>query len=190
VWGGAAGARLGTNLREQKGYSYGVFSFPHLYSKYALWVAGGGVQTNKTKESAIEFQKELRFIAGQKRVSEAELAGAKAYRVRSYAQHFESINRISQQLVELWALGSPMSDLQREPEEVGKTSLAAVNSTAERYASPGRATMLLVGDASKIEAPLREANLGELVLIDEEGNPATQNSTAAREPAGNRGPSH
>jgi predicted Zn-dependent peptidase len=49
VWGGGAGARLGTNIREDKAYSYGVFSSPHFYSKYALWVASGGVQTNKTK---------------------------------------------------------------------------------------------------------------------------------------------
>src|SRR5262249_7458140 len=51
VWGGAAGARLGLNLREEKGYSYGVFSFPNLYSKSGIWPAFGGVQTDKTKES-------------------------------------------------------------------------------------------------------------------------------------------
>jgi zinc protease len=181
VWGGAAGARLGMNLREQKGYSYGVFSFPRVYSKYGLWLAQGGVQTNKTKESAIEFQKELRFIAGQKPVSEAELATAKNSRVRGYAQQFESMNRVAQQIVELWSVGVPVSELQREPDEISKASLAAVNATAEKYATPSRATLLLVGDASKIEAGLREANLGELVVLDDEGNPATFKGAANRE---------
>jgi hypothetical protein len=40
-------------------------------------VASGGVQTNKTKESVVEFQKELNLIAGQKVVSEKELADAR-----------------------------------------------------------------------------------------------------------------
>lgn len=181
VWGGAAGARLGTNLREQKGYSYGVFSFPRVYSKYGLWLAGGGVQTNKTKESAIEFQKELRFIAGQKPISEAELANAKNSRVRGYAQQFESMNRVAQQIVQLWSLGVPVSELQREPDEISKASLAAVNATAEKYATPSRATLLLVGDASKIEAGLREANLGELIMLDDEGKPATLKGAGNRE---------
>ena len=36
VWGGAVGARLGMNIREDKGYSYGVFSFPAPHEKYGM----------------------------------------------------------------------------------------------------------------------------------------------------------
>src|SRR5581483_6610339 len=169
VWGGAAGARLDMDLREEKGYSYGVFSFPQFYSKFSLWVASGGVQTDKTKESAVEFQKQLHFIAGQKPVTEKELEDAKHFRVRGYAQQFESMSRISQQLIELWSLNRSISDLQREPEELQRVELAAVNAVAEKYANPGHAALLLVGDAAKIEPGLREANIGEIVHIDVEG---------------------
>ena len=174
VWGGAAGARLGMDLREEKGYSYGVFSLPHFYSKYSLWIASGGVQTDKTKESAIEFQKQLHLIAGEKPVSEQELEEAKHFRVRGYAQQFESMSRISQQLIALWSLDRPVSDLQREPGELERVDLASVNAVAEKYANPGHATMLLVGDATKIEPGLRDANLGEIVHVDVEGRPVKQ----------------
>ena len=157
------------DLREEKGYSYGVFSLPHFYSKYSLWIASGGVQTDKTKESAIEFQKQLHFIAGEKPVSEKELEEAKHSRVRGYAQQFESMSRISQQLITLWSLDRPISDLQREPEELERVDLASVNAVAEKYANPGHATLLLVGDAAKIEPGLHEANIGEIVHIDVEG---------------------
>jgi len=171
VWGGAAGARLGMNIREDKGYSYGVFSFPRFYSKSGLWIATGGVQTNKTKESVVEFQKELKFIAGEKPVSANELATAKNYRIRSYAQQFESLQRVSDQIAQFWALNLPMSDLQREPGELEKATLESVNAIAEKYATPSRATLLLVGDAAKIESGVRDLNLGEIVPLDAEGRP-------------------
>jgi len=95
VWGGAAGARLGMNLREDKGYSYGVFSFPALNAKYGMWRAFGGVQTDKTKESVVEFEKELKFIAGEKPVSDKELADARNTRVRGYAQQCEAMSEVA-----------------------------------------------------------------------------------------------
>jgi predicted Zn-dependent peptidase len=171
VWGGAAGARLGMNLREEKGYSYGVFSFTAPYSKYGEWDAAGGVQTNKTKESVVEFEKELKFIAGEKPVSDQELADAKHERVRSYAQQFESMGRVAQQVTELWAVGLPMSELQREPDELEKATLESVNAAARKYAVPSGATLLLVGDLSKIGSGVRELNLGEVVVLDREGKP-------------------
>jgi zinc protease len=174
VWGGAVGARLGMNLREDKGYSYGVFSFPQPFSKYGMWIASGGIQTNKTKESLVEFQKELKFIAGEKPVSNKELTSSRNNRVRGYAQEFESMERVSGEIVQLWSVGLPMSELQREPDQLERASLEAVNAAAEKYATPGRATLLLIGDLSKIEPGVRELNLGQVVILDSEGRPAAE----------------
>ncbi len=171
VWGGGFGTRLNLNLREEKGYSYGVFSFPSLYSKSGIWRSTGGVQTNKTKESVVEFVKELKFLAGEKPITDQELENAKANRVRGYAQQFESLNRINNQVVQLWVAGLPMTELQREPEELRKAPLSAVNSVAQKYAAPKGTILLLVGDRSKIEAGIRELNLGEIVILDVEGKP-------------------
>jgi zinc protease len=174
VWGGAAAARLGTNLREQHGYSYGVFSFSQPFSKYGMWRAAGGVQTNKTKESLVEFAKELKYIAGEKPVSEKELIDAKHERIRGYAQQFEAMSRVSDQIVPLWVVGLPLSELQREPDELQKATLDSVNAAARKYAAPSGATLLLVGDLSKIEAGVRELNLGEAVILDAEGKPVAK----------------
>lgn len=172
VWGGAAGARLGMNIREEKGYSYGVFSFPAAHSKYGIWDARGGVQTNKTKESVVEFEKELKYIAGEKPVSDKELTDAKHNRVRGYAQGFESVGQVAGSIEQLWALGLPITELQREPDELSKATLAMVNAAAQKYAKPSGATLLLVGDLSKIESGVRELNLGDVVVLDAQGNPA------------------
>ena len=170
VWGGGFGTRLNLNLREDKGYSYGVFSNPILYSKAGSWRASGGVQTNKTKESVAEFVKELKFLSGEKPISDAELERAKATKIRGYAQQFEALGRVADQIAALWAAGLPMTDLQREPAELSKTPLASVNSLAQKYLAPKGAMLVLVGDLAKIEAGLRELNLGEIVIVDAQGN--------------------
>jgi zinc protease len=171
VWGGGFGTRLNLNLREDKGYSYGVFSFPTFFSEYGMWQSSGGVQTNKTKESVVEFVKELKFFGGEKPITEKELLNAKANRIRGYAQQFESIGRLADQVATLWSYGLPMSSLQEETTGLERSTLASVNAAAKKYAVPGSTMMLLVGDRSKIEAGLRELKLGDIVVLDAEGKP-------------------
>jgi zinc protease len=171
VWGGGFGTRLNLNLREDKGYSYGVFSSPVLLTRGGVWAAGGGVQTDKTKESVVEFVKELKDLAGGRPVGEKELADAKLQHVRGYAQQFETLGRVVDQVVLLWAAGLPLSELARDPEETARTPLEAVNAAAKKYADPGKASLLLVGDVAKIEPGIRELELGEIVRLDAEGNP-------------------
>lgn len=171
VYGGGFGTRLNLNLREDKGYSYGVFAFPQHFSQGGTWIASGGVQTNKTKESAVEFMKELKFIAGEKPITEKELTTARLGRIRGYAQQFESYGRIAGQIVDLWTAGLPMTDLQRETDELTKLQLANVNTVVAKYAAPAGTSILLVGDLAQIEAGIRELNLGEIVILDVEGKP-------------------
>jgi len=170
IWGGARG-RLNLNLKEEKGYTYWVESSSTLYSTAGTWSAQGTVQTDKTKESVVEFLKELSFLAGEKPPTAEELAHAKAKQVRGYAQQFVTLDRVAGQVAELWALGLPMSELQREPVELERTPLEAVSALARKYAVPKESTLLLVGDLAKITAGVREVVKGEMVVLDVEGNP-------------------
>jgi zinc protease len=173
VWGGAVSARLNNNLREDKGYSYGVFSTPVFHTKTGIWRAAGSYHTEKTKESLAELDKELKGMAGERPISAAELSSAKALKVRGYSQSFESFSRVADQVAGLWVFGLPMSDMQRETTELEKTPLSTVNQVAQKYIKPQAAILLLVGDRAKIEAGVRELNLGELVILDVEGKPVS-----------------
>jgi zinc protease len=170
VWGGGFNTRLNLNLRESKGYSYGTFSNLVGYSAAGFWTAGGGVQTNKTKESVVEFVKEMKDLAGDKPISEKELIDARAVRVRGYAQQFESLGRIAGQVAVLWAQGLPMTELQREVDETEKLPLSAVLAAEKKYVRVPDASLLLVGDLGKIESGIRDLKLGDIVLLDAEGN--------------------
>jgi zinc protease len=173
VWGGGGfGTRLNLNLREDKGYSYGVFSNFSPQSAAGNWTAGGGVQTDKTAPSVAEFEKELKDLAGGRPISVEELEHAKARRVRGYAQQFESLSRITNEIGDLWALGLPMTELQREYDATRSMTLEAVLAAAQKYVRPDAAGLLLVGDLSKVESALRDLKLGDLAVLDVEGRPA------------------
>ena len=174
VYGGGFGTRLNLNLREDKGYSYGVFAFPQHFTRGGTWIASGGVQTDKTKESAVEFVKELKYIAGEKPITEAEFTNARLAKIRGYAQQFEAYGRITGQITDLWLMGLPITTLQAETEELGKLQIANVNSIAAKYAAPAGTSILLVGDLAKIESGIRGLNLGEVVILDVEGRPVAK----------------
>jgi hypothetical protein len=54
-----------------------------------------------------------------------------------------------------------------------------VQAATKKYVRPESSAMLLVGDRSKVEAPLRELKLGDIVLLDINGRPVTTSTSAA-----------
>jgi zinc protease len=186
VWGGGGfGTRLNLNLREDKGYSYGVFSNLQAMREAGVWYAIGPVQTDKTSESVAEFDKEMKNLAGAKVITEAEFAQAKQTKVRGFAQAFESYGRVASQVERLWGLGLPMTELQNEYDEAAKATLAGALAAAKQHARPERASMILVGDRARIEDKVRALKVGEIVVVDTEGRPAgsgggTGSSSSAR----------
>jgi zinc protease len=172
--GGGFGTRLNLNLREDKGYTYGAFSFPWLQKNSGVWVASAGIQTDKTKPAVVEFYNELKNIGGAKPVSDAELVSAKEHQLRGRSQEYETLGQIAGHIIDLWAMGLPMAEMDNEAAQLQSVSLTDVNAAAKRYAVPDKSVLLLVGDRSKIEPGLRELNLGEIVVIDKEGRVVEQ----------------
>ncbi len=105
-WGSRVPAQYESARRQRLLLWSGVGARSSIQST-AAGSARGGVQTDKTKESVVEFEKELRFIAGEKPVSDKELASAKQTLLRGYAQQFESLSRVSGQIAQLWSLSLP-----------------------------------------------------------------------------------
>ena len=178
AWGGSTlGTRLNMNLRENKGYSYGVFSTLNAMSSGGSWWASGGIQTDKTAEGVTEFDLELKALAGRRPIDESEFTTVRDRLTRGYTQQFESLSRLTQQVGNLWVLGLPMTELQREYDATRALTLAEVQAAVKKYVDPARASLLLVGDRSKIESTVRALNLGEIVPLTVEGRPAGTGGT-------------
>ena len=82
VLGGSFLARINMNLREDKHWSYGSFTFFRDAKGQRPFVAYAPVQTDKTKEALIELQKELRGILSR---PAADGGGARPGQVGAHA---------------------------------------------------------------------------------------------------------
>ncbi|MFB3910399.1 MAG: M16 family metallopeptidase [Candidatus Eisenbacteria bacterium] len=170
VLGGGTAGRLNMNLRQDKGYSYGMFTARLLFADGLAWLAQGAVQTDKTKEAMAEMIAELEGIAGARPIGSEELENARLGLIRNYAAGFGTNEDIANRVATLWTLRWPMSELEREPAELAGESLANVQAAARRYAIPAEATFILIGDRAKIEPGVSSLGLGEPVEIDADGS--------------------
>jgi zinc protease len=73
VLGGAFSSRLNLNLREDKGYTYGASSMFAYGRRLGFWAAGAGVQTQFTRETLLEFRKEVEQIREERMITADEL---------------------------------------------------------------------------------------------------------------------
>ena len=176
ILGGASSARINLNLREDKGYTYGASSAFSFRRGAGPFTAAAPVQGFSTKESVMEFMKELRGIRGEMPVSQAELDGAKLSIVRGYPRGFETPDQIANNLELIVTYDLPDTYFNSYIERVQAVTLEDVNRVANRYLQPDRMAVVIVGDRKAIEQGLRSLDgLGERIsLVDNEGRPATQ----------------
>jgi zinc protease len=167
--GGAFVSRLNLNLREDKHWSYGAGSFFFDARGQRPFIAYAPVQTDKTKESLVEVAKELKAIRGERPVTAEELQFAKNERTLTLAGRWETAGAVAGSLGEIVRFGYDDRYFETYPGKVRALALGEV-ATAAKLLDPDRLIWVVVGDRSKIEAGIRELSLGELRVIDADGN--------------------
>jgi zinc protease len=176
ILGGSNSSRINMNLREDKGYTYGASSAFSFRRGAGPFTAAAPVQGFSTKESVVEFMKELRGIRGEIPVTQAELDSAKQSVVRGFPRGFETPDQIAAQLEQVVTYDLPDTYFNSYLERIQAVTLEDVSRVANRYLQPDRMAVVIVGDRSKIEQGLRSLDdLGNRInLVDADGHPAAQ----------------
>jgi zinc protease len=174
VVGGGASARLFLNLREEKGYTYGVYSNFVAVRYPGPWSAGGDVRTEVTEGAMTEFLHELRRIR-EEPVPAAELEEQKRAQVASFALSLESPGDLL-----TYAITRKLYDLPADYWETYPTRIMAVTATdvqrvARTYVDPDKHQVVVVGDASKIRPILEK--FGTVEVYNTEGRPVVVSTT-------------
>lgn len=173
ILGGQFSARVNMNLREEKGYTYGARTGWNFRRGAGPFEASADVQTAVTKESVQEFMKELSGIRGAIPVTNAELEYNKQSLIRRYPAGFETVGQISGQLANLVIYNLPDSYFNDYIANVQRVSVDDVNRVANKYLTPDKMAILIVGDKAVIEPKLKEIEgWGNMIRhLDAEGNP-------------------
>jgi predicted Zn-dependent peptidase len=170
--GGFFQSRLNANIREEKGYSYGVRSSFAFGRGPGAFQAGGDIISEKTDAALIEFMKELKGVQGARPVTGEELATAKDALVQRLPATFASVSSISGALASLWTQGLPEAYYQEYGAKVAAVTAADVLRVATQYIDLDHLSIVIVGDRATIEGPLKATGIAPIVVLDSEGNPA------------------
>jgi predicted Zn-dependent peptidase len=172
ILGGQFQSRLNANIREQKGYSYGVNSGFGYGKGPGAFRAGGSIFSAKTDAALIEFMKELKGIVGEKPITDEELKTAKDSLIQGLPQRFASVTAISNAITSLTVQGLPDDYYQQYAKNVSAVTKEDVLRVAKRYIDLEHLAIVIVGDRSAVEAALKATNIAPITYIDLEGNPA------------------
>lgn len=171
AFGGSFGGRMNQNLREDKHWSYGAYAFSLDARGQRPWMVYAPVQTDKTKESLQEVMKELNDATGPRPISGKELDEAKDRLTRSLAGRWETGDAVAGALQEIDTFGLPADYYSTYADRIRGISADEVARVSKAVIQPDREVILVVGDRAKIEAGIRELNLGPLLLLDADGKP-------------------
>ncbi len=172
ILGGMFQSRLNANIREQKGYSYGVNSNFGYGRGPGAFRAGGAIVSGKTDLALIEFMKELKGIVGERPITDEEIKTAKDSLIQGLPQRFSSVTATSNALTSLVVQGLPDDYYQTYAKNVAAVTKEDLLRAAKRYIDLNHLAIVIVGDRATIEAPLKATGVAPITLIDLEGNPA------------------
>jgi zinc protease len=172
VLGGSSSGRINWNLRDEKGYTYGLFSQFSRRKGLSPFLLTGPVQASATAESLVELMKEITDLAGRRALREDQIAEMEASSIPVIFSRYETSAGIADQIRDLiiYNLGD---DHYASLLKAGSLPAEAeIDRVAKQYLKPEEMTILVVGDRSRIEGSLKSLPIVKSIrLLDTQGNP-------------------
>jgi len=169
ILGGGFTSRLNMNLREAKGWSYGVRSGVQGGIGPRAFQISAPVQTNRTRDAILELKRELREIAGDRPVGADELEIVRRERMLQLTGAWGSGSAVVGALDTLARYRLPEDYFVRASANLRSVTLDQVRAAGARLLPDDRLVWVIVGDLSKIEDEVRSLGLGEVRVLDAEG---------------------
>ena len=171
VFGGDFTARLNMNLREDKGWAYGSYSFLVDARAQRPFIVYAPVQTDRTADSIGEIRNELRAYLGDQPATEDELSRVIDGNTLSLPGRWETIGAVSGSLSEMVRYDLPDDYWGTFATRTEALGLDDVGAQAERVLRPDNMIWVVVGDLEAIRDDLEALGLGDIQRIDTDGNP-------------------
>jgi len=165
ILGGEGSNRLHQVLRTQRGLTYGAQANMDTLKETGDFEA----ETNTRSEATGEV---LRLIVDEfwriqrERVSEYELADAKAYLTGSFPLTIETPESIAMQVVNVLFYGLPLDQLQTFRERVNAVTVDDIQRVARAFLRPDRLSVVLVGNAAAFASQLKGVGFSTYETIE------------------------
>jgi zinc protease len=161
--GGGFASQLTQQLREGKGYTYGINSYFSGTATPGPFTIASSVRTNVTLESA-ELIKSILQDFGEN-YSDKDLETTKSFLTKSNARAFETANAKLNMLENISKYGWKF-DYMKEREQIVKTMTTdKIKALAQKYLDTNKMIWLIAGDAKTQLPRLKALGFGEPVMI-------------------------
>ncbi len=159
VLGGGMASRLFRNLREDKGYTYGIYARGDSRRLAGVSFVVGSVKAEVTGAALKELLGELRRLR-EEPVAEAELEDAKNALVLGLPSDFATAGSTAGRLAELAVHGLPDDYWNRYAELVRKVTAEDVRRFAAARLDPAKLTVVMVATPEVVKAQLADLPIG------------------------------
>jgi predicted Zn-dependent peptidase len=167
IFGGNFLSRFNMNLRETKGWSYGVRSRISGDKDRIAWIASAPVQADRTGDSIKEFQSDLKAFLGDKGVTAEELQRTVNGSVRELPGSFETSGDVLGGLRAIVKYGRADDYYEKLPATYEAMTTAEVDAAARKALSTDGLVYVVVGDAATVKPQLDGLGLPvETVTLD------------------------
>ena len=170
ILGGAFTSRLNMNLREDKHWAYGAQTLLIGAKGQRTFLTYAPVQSDKTKESLQEIDKELRAIIKDRPVTDEEITKTKLNLTLSLAGERETKGAVLGDLAEITRYGLPEDYFTTYAQRINALERKDISAAAEIVLRPTKMVYVVVGDRAQVEKGLRELGFGDVKMMDADGN--------------------
>lgn len=165
VIGGNFNARVNMNLREDKHWAYGAYTFFQSARGQRPWLVYAPVQTDKTGLSIAELKKELNNFVTTAPVTVDELQRVKLDNIRSLPGQYETSGAVLGSLLSSNRFNRPLNYPETLPGKYEALAPADANAAAREVIHPDKLIWVIIGDAEKIRAEVEAAGIGPVEVM-------------------------
>jgi zinc protease len=161
--GGGFASQLTQQLREGKGYTYGINSGFSGTKSPGPFTISSGVRSNVTLESAQLIKSILQDYP--KNYSEKDLETTKSFLIKSNARAFETAGAKLNMLENISKYGWKYDYVKEREQIVKNMTVEQIKALSQKYLDADKMIWLVVGDAKTQLPRLKELGFGDPVLI-------------------------
>jgi zinc protease len=169
IIGGEFTSRINMNIREDKHWSYGAGSFVYSTKGQRPFIVYTQVQSDKTKETIQEINKEISSYCEDKPATSDEFQKNQNNQLLQIPGSYETMGAVSGAINEIVRYDLKDTYFQDYAAKLKGLQLKEVQEMAKKVIKPGQLVWIVVGDRSKVEAPLKELGF-DIKFIDSDGN--------------------
>jgi zinc protease len=168
ILGGQFSSRINSNLREDKGYTYGAHSYFSYNKSSGMFIVSTSVKSENTMDAVNEIFLELHGIRKEIKVEELEFA--KSYLINRYPANFETYGQIAKNISLINHFDLPKDYFNTYIQRMKDLSLIDVSEAALNNVIPEQLTILILGSEKLLDENLKKLG-DEFIIMDSEGNP-------------------